>query len=1036
MFISGSSGNVGIGTTTPNNDLQVGASSFSNNDFAAGNSNGSIAINSNNGSSYVYSSQRLDLLSGGVGMTILTNGNVGIGAASSTVKLRVNGDVESSNMIRATGGYVGTLSGGGSEISYVGGNAYLSGYDRTASSYLPVRIVGSSIEIRHSDANPDIFVNSSGNVGFNTNNPTTAKLVIVPTGTYSIDAGGGRIGNVSSSIDTDAASVAYVKAIVAGTSTVPTVGYWTANGTNIYNSNSGNVGIGTTAPGANLEVANLTGAIVNLNTLDSDVQPGDVLGSLVFTARNDGSGDGDENKGKIRVESTGAYVGGPSDPSKMVFSLTNGVGVLSDYLTIKSGGNVGIGTTTPTTALQVNGTVTASSFSGPLAGTVNATNVSAGNFAANTGGGNFNFPGNVGIGTAPGVPLDVAGQGRFVSGTFPVIQATRTSVSPGGVLLAAVNYELTATNPAAGNGVASYFKAPNAAGTSTWAGLFGGGLSTITAGSEIGFIGFKAAYNGADPGNGNYGLKLIATSAASDNAIFSGNVGIGAAPGAKLDIIGGVGPYLALKMQSSGGSVDSVYSGQVASIYGYIGSGYYNNSWNWRTGNTAASNILFSHDGSMQFNTDTGLTANIDYLPTTRMTILNNGNVGINTGAPGTYKLNVNGDTNITGTLNVTGAVTGGSMTGTVNAGNVSSGNFASNTGGGNFSFPGNVGIGTTNPGAKLEVNGDILVANTSKIGFRYTAGDNSLYSYMAYPSGGPLTLAGGLWTSTPTQEAISFKTQGVAAAMSILNNGNVGIGTTTPAALLQVTGGAYNTPVIPLILQNKDTSIRLASTIGMDFMTMNASNATRARILAGGEIDYDSRSSYLSFYTNDSSGALNERMRINSLGNVGIGTTTPTEAKLVINAGAGMALKAYGNGIFTGTLQTQTGSDFAEEFATTKDLETGTVVVMDDNGYKTVRPCNQSYDKTVVGIVSNNPSIIAGRVNSKHKAIIAMMGVVKVKVSDVNGEISKGDLLTTSGIYGYAMKSENSKPGTIIGKALENLDGKTGEINVLVNLQ
>jgi len=64
------------------------------------------------------------------------------------------------------------------------------------------------------------------------------------------------------------------------------------------------------------------------------------------------------------------------------------------------------------------------------------------------------------------------------------------------------------------------------------------------------------------------------------------------------------------------------------------------------------------------------------------------------------------------------------------------------------------------------------------------------------------------------------------------------------------------------------------------------------------------------------------------------------------------------------------------------------------------------------------------------------MMGVVKVKVIDINGKVSKGDMLTTSGVSGYAMKADSLKPGTIIGKAMENLDGKTGEINVLVNLQ
>jgi uncharacterized protein (TIGR02145 family) len=73
-------------------------------------------------------------------------------------------------------------------------------------------------------------------------------------------------------------------------------------------------------------------------------------------------------------------------------------------------GNVGIGTQSPTTALQVNGAVTASSF----LGTLNAANVSAGAFAGNTGGGNFSFPALVGIGiTIPVQSLDIVGALRF-----------------------------------------------------------------------------------------------------------------------------------------------------------------------------------------------------------------------------------------------------------------------------------------------------------------------------------------------------------------------------------------------------------------------------------------------------------------------------------------------------------------------------------------------------------------------------------------------------------------------------------------------
>jgi hypothetical protein len=171
-------------------------------------------------------------------------------------------------------------------------------------------------------------------------------------------------------------------------------------------------------------------------------------------------------------------------------------------------------------------------------------------------------------------------------------------------------------------------------------------------------------------------------------------------------------------------------------------------------------------------------------------------------------------------------------------------------------------------------------------------------------------------------------------------------------------------------------------------------------------------------------------KMYFGNTGNVGIGTTAPGAYKL----------KVVGDVAITGALLTQTGSDFAEEFKADAPLEPGTVVVMGSNGYKSVKSCEISYDKTVVGIISDNPSIIAGRTDidkeSPEKVIVAMMGVVTVKVSDVNGQIEKGDLLTSSNLKGYAMKARSEKQGTIIGKALEDLNVKKGKIKVLVNLQ
>ncbi len=63
------------------------------------------------------------------------------------------------------------------------------------------------------------------------------------------------------------------------------------------------------------------------------------------------------------------------------------------------------------------------------------------------------------------------------------------------------------------------------------------------------------------------------------------------------------------------------------------------------------------------------------------------------------------------GNLVTTGSITAGAFSGpiiggSISAANVSAGDFGSNAGYGNFSFPGNVGVGTTDPGAKLDISG------------------------------------------------------------------------------------------------------------------------------------------------------------------------------------------------------------------------------------------------------------------------------------------------------------------------------------------
>lgn len=116
-------------------------------------------------------------------------------------------------------------------------------------------------------------------------------------------------------------------------------------------------------------------------------------------------------------------------------------------------------------------------------------------------------------------------------------------------------------------------------------------------------------------------------------------------------------------------------------------------------------------------------------------------------------------------------------------------------------------------------------------------------------------------------------------------------------------------------------------------------------------------------------------------------------------------------------------------------DIKDGSIVSSSPKGYFLT---SASYDPTLVGVVSNNPAValnLEGQ-SGKTYAVVAS-GTVQVLVSSINGDIKKGDPITSSTIPGVGMRA--TKTGYALGTALDDYSSSDtkalGKINISMNL-
>ena len=131
---------------------------------------------------------------------------------------------------------------------------------------------------------------------------------------------------------------------------------------------------------------------------------------------------------------------------------------------------------------------------------------------------------------------------------------------------------------------------------------------------------------------------------------------------------------------------------------------------------------------------------------------------------------------------------------------------------------------------------------------------------------------------------------------------------------------------------------------------------------------------------------------------------------------------------LFRGTATTARYADLAENYLADTKIEAGTVVCF--GGEAEVTTCNIDGCRKVAGVVSTNPAhLMNDGLTGETVVALALQGRVPCKVT---GKIRKGDMLVAAG-NGHARAEEDPKMGQVIGKALEDFDGDSGVIEVVV---
>ena len=861
--------------------------------------------------------------------------------------------------------------------------------------------------------NSQIFDNGT-NVGIGTATPS-AKLTTITNaaGWAGWIENQDTTGNGSGLVITGGSNVGGISLLVRkqdGTSTMTVRG-------------DGNVGIGTTSPGASLHVA---GAINSTPTGDgflSGIQSGYAVihlnGSAATGSLIDFSVSGTDTKGRILYDNTNNYFG---------FN-TNG----SERLRITSTGDVGIGTTTPNGKLQVDGDFYVNGLDRKIMnynGAVDYGTLTNNSVRFNQNGverARISTLGNFGIGTtSPSSLLEIAG-------ASPVLTINRTSGTSSTINFnsSGSNFASIISNPS--NGENRFSIGPAAA----WGGFHTFYTDTsermrITAAGNVGIGTTSPTYKFNVVSNavaGKQNLAAIDRTAQNFVTFTNPQYSTDASMGLLLRVFPQSDARQGAGIIASGGSNNATTDLDLfvtTSPDGLGGTSYSAIKINGLNGNvgigTTTPGAKLEVNGNIKLSSTAGSTAtpsNIwlgnDYSngatrDKLKIYLFNSGTeqYGFSVGASGDvqYHSNVFHDFY-------------------VNNGNVM-----------RINSSGNVGIGTTTPGAKLDVIGNAratTLSTTSGLGLNVGA-----YAYLSQTISGVMTFLGhnvrasdsvantaivqnGGWISSLIKmyynEGITFHTDTTTYAagatypfatnekMRIQTNGNVGIGTSSAFSRFTVSG-ALSASTSQMSIVNTEgghaivrAGISGVSNNGISFVTANADGSSQ-----------------------------NVRMVVSATGSVGIGTTSPS-ASLQISASGGVIFGATAGGVGTSQITTASaGSPVSSRFAFGTDgtgwqyriakNTAGTIVdlvTVADSGNVGIGTTSPAYPLDIVGFANSSSGFRAtnGTVDNRiswSSGNVGFLGTISNHPIALNTNATERMRITAAGDVGIGTTSPSAK--------------------------